>query len=136
MNLTRIYLKNENINNEYVSFDNQLDTKYDFDDENKKLIFNQHQAQLMQEMEERMQEYLSDPDLCNDDNDMFPRACNMTGEWYLRSVNFEDDCIFMCAGFIGTDTGKKDDYLGMEVIFCYDEENECFDFDGINTEAL
>lgn len=32
--------------------------------------------------------------------------------------------------------GEKDDYLGIEVLFIYDSDQEEFFFDGLNTDAI
>jgi hypothetical protein len=81
-------------------------------------------------------DYISNDDLCNDDEDMFPRRSVLTGEWYIRSVTFEDNMLSIETALLGTDLGYPDDYLGLELIFMYDEELNEFAFDGINSSAL
>ena len=42
----------------------------------------------------------------------------------------------LSARFLATDTGKKTDYLRLEVCFFYDEEYDQFLFEQINSESL
>lgn len=90
----------------------------------------------MNRVGEELENYINDDDLCNDDERMFPKPSTLTGEWYLKEVSSEDDILFIQTAQLGTDTGKKDDYLGLEVTFTYDSDEDAFDFDGINSEAL
>ena len=60
----------------------------------------------------------------------------MTGEWYLGTIYMNEDYLSVGTRFVGTDTGKKDDYLELEVCFYYDEEKGNWLFDGINSAAL
>ena len=80
---------------------------------------------------------LCNENLCNDDEDMFPRKNFLTGEWYISEIDFDDtDYLSINTAFIGTDLGYKDDYLGLEVHLYYDEETAEFIFDGIDSSAL
>ena len=60
----------------------------------------------------------------------------MTGEWYLGTIYMNEDYLSIETRFVGTDTGKRDDYLELEVCFYYDEEKGNWLFDGINSAAL
>lgn len=48
----------------------------------------------------------------------------------------EDDILSIETALLGTDLGYPDDYLGLELIFIYDDESKEFAFDGINSSAL
>ena len=61
----------------------------------------------------------------------------LTGEWYLREIDFANkDWLSILTAFVGIDLGYKDDYLGLEVVFYYDENSEKFVIDGVNSESL
>lgn len=63
-----------------------------------------------------MSAYINDDLLCNGSDDMFPKRCVLTGEWYVRSVGyFENDILSVFAALLGNSMGYKDDYLGLEV---------------------
>ncbi len=100
-------------------------------------LFKAHEDNIMEIVEKEIRDYVNCDDLCNDEEDMFPRRCFLTGEWYLREINFEDaDFLSIETAFLGTDLGYKDDYLGLDVIFSYEEDSENFRFEGVNSEAL
>ncbi|MDE7104994.1 MAG: hypothetical protein K2O36_03850 [Ruminococcus sp.] len=91
----------------------------------------------MKIVENEIKAYINNEDLCNDDEDMFPRKSFLTGEWYVSEIDFEDiDYITIQIALIGTDLGYKDDYLGLEIHLHYDEETAEFIFDGIDSYAL
>ena len=70
---------------------------------------------------------------------MFPRRCEMTGEWYVGDIGLHEEngriwgSIF--TRFLGYHPAPSarmpiDDYLGLEVWVAYDSESERFAFDG------
>lgn len=137
LEICQIHLPNPNVENEYVYYENQLQPKVDFGNDELEALFKNHESEIMEIVEKEIRDYVNDDDLCNDDEDMFPRRCDLTGEWYLRGINFEYlNFLSIQTAFLGTDLGYKDDYLGLEVIFYYDEELENFVFDGVNSESL
>ncbi|MBR1823730.1 MAG: hypothetical protein IJ779_05800 [Ruminococcus sp.] len=136
MKLQRIFLTEPNPENKFSTYDNQLEPQYLFDVPEFEEIFRRHEDELMNRVGEELENYINDDDLCNDDEGMFPKPSMLTGEWYLREVSSEDDILFILTALLGIDTGKKDDYLGLEVTFTYDSDEDAFDFDGINSEAL
>lgn len=126
-----------NENNDYVSYENRLKTRRIFNSVKLKNLFYEHYDFIMAIVEAVITEYINCEDLCNDDEDMFPRKCFLTGEWYVSEINFIDiDYLSVQTAFTGTDLGYKDDYLGLEVHLHYDEETAKFVFDGIDSSAL
>ena len=90
--------------------------------------------------------YLEEEDLCNDGEGMFPRRCEMTGEWYVADVYLteEDGQVYgnIMTHFLGyyPDSCARmpiDDYLGLEVWLEYDRDRKVFCFDGsVNSSAI
>ncbi len=79
------------------------------------------------------------------DEDVFPCVKEMTGEWYLASVDVQDEdgevmaqiyLHFLGCCSEGSVSGEKDDYLGIEALFIYDSDQGEFFFDGLNTDAI
>ena len=136
MEIKRIYLPKSNQNNEYVTYENQLQPRRTFNDSSLEKVFYAHEDELMKIVEKSITEYVNCEDLCNNDEGMFPKPEFMTGEWYVREVYFEDDYLSIDVAFLGTDLGYKDDYLGLEVVFDYDEKSGQFQVDGVNSESL
>lgn len=136
MQIKQIIFQNENINNEYVFYEKAIKPKMDFESDELKNVFEDIREELFLQINELLEEYLDDEELCNDDEGFFPQPRYMTGEWYLARIYMEPDYLSIETHFIGTDTGKKDDYLGLEVSFYYDEDKKEWLFDGINSEAL
>lgn len=136
MQLKMIRLSKPNPDNKYSSYANQLEPQYFFPDSDARALFEGNKASLLQSAADEILDYISNDDLCNDDEDMFPRRSVLTGEWYIRSVTFEDNMLSIETALLGTDLGYPDDYLGLELIFMYDEELNEFAFDGINSSAL
>lgn len=132
----RIYLPKPNNNNEYVTYENQLQPRYIFDDKKLENIYHAHEDEIMKIVEKEITDYVNCEDLCSDEEGMFPQPKFMTGEWYLREVSFKDDYLSIPVTFLGTDLGYPDDYLGLEATFTYHAENNQFSFDGINSESL
>lgn len=140
MKLKQLFFDVSNENNDYVSYQNQLKPRLIFDSAELKNLFYEHYDFIMVIVETGITEYINCEDLCNDDEDMFPRKSFLTGEWYISEINFIDleDMYYLSVqtAFIGTDLGHKDDYLGLDVHLYYDEETAEFIFDGIDSSAL
>lgn len=136
MKLTQIFFQNQNTLNCYVNYENKLLPRYVFEDDIHKKIFQKHTESIMLKVEEAISEYVNCENLCNDDEGMFPQPKFMTGEWYIGTVCFEDYYLGIETRFIGIDTGKKDDYLGLAVAFDYNAQDDEFLFDGINSESI
>ena len=136
MNLKMIRLSKPNPDNLFSNYANQLEPQYFFDDADSRSLFENNKDYLLQTAEDEITNYINDDDLCNDEEGMVPKRSWLTGEWYIRSVSFEDDILSIETALLGTDLGYKDDYLGLEVIFTYDHETNEFAFDGINSSAL
>ncbi len=135
--LKQLFFDVLNENNDYVSYENQLKTRYIFNSTELKNLFYQHYDFIMAIVEAVITEYINCENLCNDDEDMFPRKCFLTGEWYVSETDFEDtDYLAVQTAFIGTDLGYKDDYFGLEVRLHYDKETAEFIFDETNSYAL
>ena len=134
--IRRIYLPKPNDKNEYVTYEKQLQPRYNFNDEKRETLFRAKEDEFMKIVEEEIAEYVNCEDLCNDESGMFPQPKFMTGEWYLREVCFTDHYLGISVAFLGTDLGYPDDYLGLEVVFHYDKEENQFVFDGINSASI
>ena len=136
MKLKQIVLQKENVNNEYVTYEKALKPKLVFVNDELKNLFDDISEDLFLQIDKLLEEYLDDEELCNDDDGFFPQPKYMTGEWYLGTIYMNEDYLSVGTRFVGTDTGKKDDYLELEVCFYYDEEKGNWLFDGINSAAL
>lgn len=137
----QIFLPNPNTNNEHVTYENKLQPSMVFGDLSLKALFEKHNDEILKDIVREITDYVNDEDLCNDSIDMFPRSCEMTGEWYIGEVYFEDfDYLSVMTRFLGLQPNSKrmpvDDYLGLEVLFSYDEDQEKFIFDGINSSCI
>ena len=136
MQLKLIHLSKPNPDNRYSNYENQLEPQFFFPDSESRALFENNKVSLLQISEDEILDYINNDDLCNDDEEMFPKRSVLTGEWYIRSVSFEDDILSVETALFGTDLGYPDDYLGLELIFIYDDELKEFAFDGINSSAL
>lgn len=136
MEIKRIYLPKPNLKNEHVTYEKQLQPRQIFGNSKLEGVFRKNEDRLMKIVEQSVLEYVNCEELCCDDEGMFPRPKFMTGEWYVRDVYFQDDYLSICTAFLGTDLGYKDDYLGLEVVFHYDEESEGFCVYGVNSESI
>lgn len=138
--LKQIFFDVPNKNNDYVSYQNKFETRRTFNSIELEKLFNKHFDVIMDIVENEITEYINDENLCNDEDDMFPRKSFLTGEWYVSEINFIDcedmDYLSVLTAFIGTDLGYKDDYLGLDVHLYYDEEKAEFIFDGIDSSAI
>lgn len=137
LEIKRIFLTEPNLNNEYSYYENQLQPRVMFGNSELEMLFKAHEDSIMKMVEKEIRDYVNCDDLCNDEEDMFPRRCFLTGEWYVSEIRFEDvEYLSICTVFLGTDLGYKDDYLGLDVILYYEKETGTFKFDGVNSEAL
>ncbi len=136
MNLNQIVFQKENINNEHVTYEKALKPKLVFANDELKNLFWDISEELFLQIDKLLEAYVDDEELCNDDDDFFPQSKYMTGEWYLGSICMDEKYLSIETRFIGTDTGKKDDYLGLEVCFYYDGEKGEWLFDSTNSAAL
>lgn len=137
LELKKIFLPNPNINNEYVYYENQLQPRVIFGTDELEVLYKHHEKEIMAVVEKELREYVNCDDLCNDDEDMFPRRCELTGEWYISEINFEDkDFLSIRTAFLSMNHEEKEDYLGLEVYFGYNDESDKFEFDGINNECI
>lgn len=136
MQLKMIILSKPNPDNKYSNYENQLEPQYFFPDSDSRALFESNKDSILQIVEDEIRDYIDNDDLCNDEEEMFPKRSVLTGEWYIRSFSFEDDILSIETALLGTDLGYPDDYLGLELIFIYDGELSEFSFDGINSSAL
>lgn len=135
--LNKLFFNIPNANNDYVSYENQLQPRCIFNNNELKNLFYEHYDYIMTTVETAITEYINCEDLCNDSEDMFPRKSFLTGEWYISEINFDEmDYLSVQTAFIGTDTGNKDDYLGLEVHLYYNDKTSEFTFDGIDSYAM
>ena len=65
MYIRRIYLPKPNDNNEYVTYENQLQPRYRFDNERREVLFRSMEDELMKFEEKEIAEYVNCEDLCN-----------------------------------------------------------------------
>lgn len=136
MQLKQIVFTKENINNEYVTYENALKPKIVFSNNKLRDLFDNISEELFLKIDKLLEEYLNNEELCNNDDGFFPQPKYMTGEWYLSKIYMDEDYLSVETCFIGTDTGKKDDYLGLEVCFYFDKEKGIWLFDSMNSVAL
>lgn len=133
----RVYLPNPNLNNSYVTCENQLQPRMVFENSDLEELYKSNESEIFKIVEKEIEEYVNTYDLCNDEDDMFPRLSVLTGEWYLSEVYFENEnYLSVLVAFLGTDLGYKDDYLGLDLVFSYDDKNKKFMIDGINSSCI
>ena len=84
--LKQIFLPNPNLADEYPNYENQLQPRMRFADSELRLLFEQHEAAIMGIVVREITAYLADESVCNDEEDMFPRRSEMTGEWYVGEI--------------------------------------------------
>ena len=145
LDFKQIFMMNPNTNNKYPNFENKLQPRIEFDNAYLKELFLKHQVEIMEIVSNETREYLEIEDLCNDDENMFPRRCELTDEWYVGDITISecDENIFLSveARFLGfyENTSIRfpvDDYLGLEVWLYYDTEKEHFTYDCINSASI
>ena len=136
MNLTQIIFNKENIHNIYIDYESALMPRINFENDELQKIYNENQDKILQRVEEFITEYINDEELCCDDDEFFPKPKHLTGEWYVASINMTKQYLSICTHLLGNDTGKTDDYLGLEVSFFLNTEKNIWEFSGIDSEAL
>lgn len=141
LDLKQIFLPNPNTNNMYVTYENKLQPRMVFGDLSLKALFEKHSDEILKNIICEITNYVNDENVCNDNIDMFPRNSEMTGEWYIGDIYFEDfDYLSVMTCFLGFHPNSKrmpiDDYLGLEVHFFYDEDQDKFIFDGIDSSCI
>ena len=137
--LKQIFLPNPYLADEYPNYENQLQPRMRFADPELWLLFEQHEAAIMGIVVREITAYLADESVCNDEEDMFPRRSEMTGEWYVGEIELfkKEERIWgsVFTRFLGYYPEPcarlpVDDYLGLEVWITYDPEQQAFLFDG------
>lgn len=139
--LKQIFLTNENLNNIHVNYENKLKPRMVFHNLSMEELFQKHYDGIIKKIDYEITEYLNDEFLCNDDIDMFPRRCEMTGEWYIADVYFNElSYLSIMVHFLGFHPNSKrmpiDDYLGLDLLFFYNKIEDEFIFDGINSSCI
>ncbi len=135
--LKQLFFDVPNEKNDYISYQKQFKPRCIFDSAELKKFFYEHYNFIMKTAENEITTYINTEDLCNDEENMFPRKSFLTGEWYVSEIYFESmDYLSINTAFIGTDLGYKDDYLGLEVHLYYDKETSNFICNGIDSYAL
>lgn len=144
--LKQIFMSNTNSNNDYPNYENKLQPRVCFDDSELRLLFEKHKNEIMAIVVQEITAYLADEDVCNDDEDMFPRRCEMTGEWYVGEIELwkQNGTILgsVLTRFLGyyphpSARMPVDDYLGLEVLIIYAPEHETFTFEGgLNSSSI
>ncbi len=138
-----IIMPHPNPRNEYVTYGRRLQPETHFESNDLKRLYLDHRRDLIERAIGECAEYLSADDWM--DEDIFPCVKEMTGEWYLASVDVRDEGGEVMAQvylhFLGrcseeSMSGEIDDYLGIEALFIYDSDQGDFNFDGLNTDAL
>lgn len=134
--IKRIFMTKPNPKNTYATYENKLQPRILFGSQEMEALFEADKDKIMKRVESEIAEYINTDDLCGD-GDMFPRRCALTGEWYLREINFQEmNFLSISTAFLGKSPGHKDDYLGLEVVFYYDTDAKEFRLDGVNSESI
>lgn len=138
-----IVMSHPNLRNEYVTYGRKLQPEMNFESDDLERLYLDHRESLIEATIEECAEYLSADDWA--DEGVFPCVKEMTGEWYLASVDMRDEGGEVIAQiylhFLGryseeSVSGEIDDYLGIEALFIYDSAQGAFNFDGLNTDAI
>lgn len=138
-----IAMPHPNPRNEYVTYGRKLQPETNFESDDLERLYLNHRKDLIERAIGECAEYLSAEDWM--DEDVFPCVREMTGEWYLASVDVRDEdgevmaqiyLHFLSRCSEGPMSGEKDDYLGIEALFVYDPDRGDFCFDGLNTDAI
>ncbi|MCI9557944.1 hypothetical protein D3Z58_25345 [Clostridiaceae bacterium] len=144
--LKRIEMPNPNTKNGHVCYKNKLQPEFDFESEELKAVYQQHEAELLSVAEKEAWDYLLDVGAWDSEpGEDFPCGKEMTGEWYVGRVTLKSlknqiygsiDMRFL--GYYSAPTVRSpiDDYLGMEYTFYYEPNTDTFEFDGFNTSAI
>ena len=135
--LKRIFLCKSNPDNRFPSYFNQLQPKITFADDELERLYRDHEDDIMEIISSELFAYVNNDLLCNDDANMFPRRCLLTGDWYLREVYFDSrEYLSVSTALLGNSLGHADDYLGLEIVLCFDENTQAFKVIGINSESI
>lgn len=138
-----IIMTHPNPRNEYVTYGRKLQPETHFESDDLKKLYLDHRRDLIERAIGECAEYLSADDWM--DEGVFPCVKEMTGEWYLASVDVrEEDGEVMAQihlHFLGccsdeSVSGERNDYLGIEALFIYDSDQGEFGFDGLNTDEI
>lgn len=138
LTLKQIYLPSPNPDNRHVTYENQLQPRMTFADVSLKALFARYEPEILNDVVREITDYVNADDVCNNDVDMFPRRCELTGEWYIGSIYFEDNFLSVTTHFLGHHPNPPfiDDYLELDVVFLYDKDLEQFIFNGINSACI
>ena len=136
MNLTQIIFNKENTDNTYINYESALMPRVNFENDELQNIYNENQYKILQYVDELITEYINDEELCCDDEGFFPKPKYLTGEWYVASIYMTKQYLSICTHLLGNDTGKTDDYLGLEISFLFNTEKNIWELSGIDSEAL
>lgn len=143
--LKRIDMPNENKENRYVNYENKLKPMLDFENEELKSLYFQHEPQLLAMAEKEAWDYLVRFGAWDfEPGESFPCGKVLTGEWYIGTISLEDDeqiygsIEMRFTAYYQSPTARMpvDDYLGMDCFFYYDSEIGTFIFDCFNTSAI
>lgn len=138
-----IAMPHPNPRNEYVTYGRRLQPEMNFESDDLERLYLDHRKGLIETAIEECAEYLDADDWM--DEDVFPCVKEMTGEWYLASVDVRREggeaMAQIYLHFLGrcseeSMSGEKDDYLGIEALFVYDSDRGEFGLDGLNTDAI
>ena len=137
LKMQRISLPKTNPYNKFVTYENGLQPKMDFCNSWLQKFYHDNEKDILTVVENEIESYVNTDNLCNDDVGMFPCRSTLTGEWYLRSIYFESmKYLSVSAALLGNSLGFKDDYLGLEVILQYDEQQQKLVVIGINSASI
>ena len=127
-----------NPGNKYPDYENQLETKFDFDSSRSKEIYEKNKDIIADIVLSEITKYINDDDLCNDWLDMFPKRSFLTGEWYIARVFFEYDMLSAETALLAIEPPLefKTDYLGLEVHLNYDSGTGQFTVYGIDSSSI
>lgn len=139
----QLFMPTPNIDNTYTDYQKKLQPKMKFEPAALEQLYLKHKDKLIETTITECERYLDDEAWMEEDT--FPRVQELTGDWYLASVNmWERDGkirISLYTHFLGCYlTGDVregiDDYLGMEAWFDYDSVQDTFIFDCFDTDSI
>lgn len=141
MILNQIFMPNDNINNEYVNYNNKLKPRKIFESDSLKIFFEKYKSTIMDIFYKEINLYLNDDLLCNNEENMFPKKSILDGKYYISSFSiskYSKKYIYISieANFLGDFNNKLDDYLGLEVVILFNKEKTNFILDGVNSFVI
>ena len=137
LKIQRISLSKPNPYNKYVTYENGLQPKMDFGNSLLQNFYHNNEKDILRVVENEIECYVNTDNLCNDDVGMFPCRSTLTGEWYIQSIYFESmRYLSISTALLGNSLGFKDDYLGLEVILQYDEQQQKLVVIAINSASI